>query len=306
MDVGVQIQVLVFEKPQDLAATSRFDVAASDVVVVTTNVLTKEFSRCFASPLETAEQQQQRQRQQQRGGAGAAAVSGAEAERQFWQQFIARTDQDKKDCRTSEATLLQKLVSVIPAEQKVQLLSELRKRARRSSSVRSFVSTSADAAACGANRLLFATSPLLGVHFARVAVDEGHRLVHSNSLHVQLACSLRADKRWACGRLYMFFAVGVAVAALFVATGDCLIRECALPSWKDTENGDVGATIYACEWLGCFSLFEHSLAPYLPGRCFLVNFNLPSVPWGVFGLVRLMLTCSFVSSFMVCLCYSYG
>lgn len=179
-------QVLVFEKPVDLATASRFEVAASDVVVVTTNVLTKEFSRCFIDPLDAPnKQKEQHQQQRQRS----VLVSGAEAENRFWHRFIVKTGGDIAE-GMQEATILRRFASVMPAEQRHHLVSTLKRRTRQSQSIHL---TSASPG--GFYRLLCARSPLLGVHFARVAVDEGHRLVQSGSLHVQLACAVRADKR---------------------------------------------------------------------------------------------------------------
>ena len=163
------------------------------MVIVTTNVLTKEFGRCFENPLETPEQQQQRQEQQQRRRCG-AAVSGMEAEEHFWQQFVAKSNNNREDEIKTEMTVLQRLASVMPAEHQQQLISMIRRRNRQPQHIH-LTSPAAAAPKTATTRLLCAKSPLLGVHFARIAVDEGHRLVQSGSLHVQLACTLRADKR---------------------------------------------------------------------------------------------------------------
>ncbi|CDJ45500.1 hypothetical protein ETH_00025780, partial [Eimeria tenella] len=200
------MRVLVFERAAELAAVSRFEVAASDVVVVTTNVLTKEFSRCLANPLETPEQQQQLQQQlqqqQQRRRRGDLFLTGAAAEQRFWDQFIAHGEPAAAAAAAAaadpeEPSLLQRLATTMPREQQQQLVSLLRRRSRQPRSAAGSCSSSSSSSSSSSNGLLCAKSPLLGVHFARIAVDEGHRLIHSGSLHVQLACALKADKRWA-------------------------------------------------------------------------------------------------------------
>ncbi|KAL8432632.1 hypothetical protein ACSSS7_004485 [Eimeria intestinalis] len=194
-----RIKVLVFERPSDLAAASRFDVAASDVVVVTTNVLTREFSRCLANPFEAPDQQQQQRQQQQRKRRSGDEVSAAEAEARFWQQHICSSSSSSSS--RSSRSVLQRLAGVLPADQQQRMLSSMRSRLQQQQPRMHFAAGAASAAAAaaaaprGSSPYLCAKSPLLGIHFFRIAVDEGHRLVHNNSLHVQLAYSLRADRR---------------------------------------------------------------------------------------------------------------
>ncbi|XP_026190409.1 uncharacterized protein LOC34618287 [Cyclospora cayetanensis] len=183
-----RVKVLVFERPAELASVSRFDIAASDIVVVTTNVLTKEFSRCLANPLETPEQQKQQPRRRSE-----CLASGAAAEERFWDQLMLR-DEESEGIDSEEMTLLQRLASVMPRDQQQKLASVLKRRSRQPQSSL-FTSPGSAAGARGISRIQCAKSPLLGVHFERIAVDEGHRLAQSGSLHVQLACTLRANKR---------------------------------------------------------------------------------------------------------------
>ncbi|OEH77429.1 swi2 snf2-containing protein [Cyclospora cayetanensis] len=183
-----RVKVLVFERPAELASVSRFDIAASDIVVVTTNVLTKEFSRCLANPLETPEQQKQQPRRRSE-----CLASGAAAEERFWDQLMLR-DEESEGIDSEEMTLLQRLASVMPRDQQQKLASVLKRRSRQPQSSL-FTSPGSAAGARGISSIQCAKSPLLGVHFERIAVDEGHRLAQSGSLHVQLACTLRANKR---------------------------------------------------------------------------------------------------------------
>ena len=156
-------------------------------MVVTTNVLTKEFTRCLSNPLGTLQRQQQHYQGRQCKG----MRSGAAAEELLWDMFILRGNEEQEE-ETASKSLMQRLASVMPREQQQQLVSLLRRRNRQQSTN---CTASAGTGADGVNSALCAKSPLLGVHFSRIAVDEGHRLAQSGSLYVQLACALRADKR---------------------------------------------------------------------------------------------------------------
>lgn len=168
------------ERPKELVSLSRFDVAASDLFIVSSTVLTAEFKRCFIDPLSAVTQREKLEPEKR------STCTGAEAEASFWSEYISgNSGRQQRDAAGGKRRGHVDWETFKSTEIGADLLSILRCRTSHSHPI----------PLSGAHNFNSAKSPILGVHFARLAVDEGHRLVNSSSMHVQLAGLIRADKR---------------------------------------------------------------------------------------------------------------
>lgn len=175
------------EGSKELATLSRFDVAASDIFIVSSTVLTAEFKRCLIDPLSTSSLQKRSisaphtQSKRAKSDKG-SACSGVDAEASFWAAYISKQERGESSRKRKGRWELKTLNAT---QREASVLSTMGHAAAHSLSLSLSSAGSFDRA----------KSPVLGVHFARLAVDEGHRLINCSSMHVQLAGLIRADKR---------------------------------------------------------------------------------------------------------------